>query len=63
MIRIEKVILLDPLISTGRWIMAYCKPNSCVGDGWAGFESNEVDFGPPFDEGAIGVIILKPEEA
>jgi len=60
---IQKIIFLDPLFPIGRWNVAYCKPDSRVCDGRAGIKTNEVDFGPPFDEGAIGVIILEPEEA
>ena len=59
---IEEIIFFDPLITTVRGILAYCKPNSSVCNGGAGFKSNEVDFRPPFNDRALGVVILEPEK-
>ena len=62
MIGIEEIVFLDPLTPIGRRLMAYCKPYSCVCDGRAGFESDKVDFRPSFNDRALGVVILEPEE-
>ena len=37
--------------------------NTGVGDCWAGLEAHEVYFRPVFDNGAIWVVVLVPEES
>ena len=56
--RIQEVILFDPLVSIGRWRVANGKPDSRVCDGRARIQANEVDFRPPFYEGALGSLSL-----
>ena len=60
---IQEIVFLDPLLSVGGGRLAYRKPYSCVCDGGARIQANQVDFRPPFDKRGVGVVVLEPEEA
>ena len=59
---VKEVVFYNPIQTIVGWFVSYGEPYSSVGNGRASLEAHHVVFGPVLNDGAIGVVVLVPEE-